>query len=111
MSLRAIGQVGAGVIAGAVLVGVPTWALANDSDPGSSSGSSQAMSPAACQQVMTTMMNDPALRRQMASMMADAMSQMGDMKGMSNMGGMKGMGNMAGMKNTMPGMGSKSSGN
>lgn len=101
MAIRAAVQVTAGFLAGAVMVGFPTWAVASQDD-GASKGqadTSQMMSGAQSRdQMMSTMskmMKDPAMRKDMASMMSEAMGKMSG----------KGMGKMSGM-----GMGGASSG-
>lgn len=104
MAIRAAAQVAAGVLAGAVLVGAPTWAVASQDDADSSSPTDMsqmmpgAQSPDQMMTSMSTMMKDPAMRKQMASMMSEAMGQMpgmgadGSDRGMSGMGRMHGMG-------------------
>lgn len=104
MTIRTLTQVAAGVLAGAVLVGAPAIAVASQDDgaPSTKMDMSQMMSGAHSSDemtdAMTKMMKDPSMRKQMASMMSEAMSQMPGMgaddsgKGMSGMGGMHGMG-------------------
>lgn len=106
MMIRTMCQVAAGMVAGAVLVGVPAWAVA--SQDGSDSGANTSMSQKMCgvqsqRHMMSSMsksMQDPEMRKEMRSMMADSMAQMPGMagkgmagKGMSGMG-MSGMGQM-----------------
>ena len=89
MAIRSLAQVTAGVLAGAALVGIPTWATAsqNDTAPPSPSDMSSMMTSKESQEQMvdsmSTMMDDPTMRKQMRSIMSGAM---GDMSGM---GGMK----------------------
>lgn len=106
MAIRAAVQIAAGVLAGAVLVGVPTWAVASQDsgDFSTRTDRSQMMSGGQSQdemlKSMSTMMKDPAIRKAMASMMSQAMDQMpmpgmgadGSDKGMSGMGRMQGKG-------------------
>lgn len=92
MSKRSIGMLAAGLVAGATLVGVPTFALADSDASTGTSGSD-----------MSTVMNDPAFVERMKEVMSEMMSDeklqeqmrsmMGDMGGMSNgnMGDMGGM--------------------
>jgi len=95
MVIRTMSQVAAGVVAGALLVGGPAWAVASQdhSDAGSNTDMSQMMSGDQSQRhmmsSMSKMMKDPEMRNEMRSMMADAMSQMSG-KGMSGKG-MSGM--------------------
>lgn len=102
MAVRSVVQVLAGAVAGAVLVGVPTWAAASGQNDSPSSDPSSMMSGANGQRQMmdsmSKMMDDPKLREQMRSMMSDSM---GGMKG----SGTSGMGQMGDM-----GTGSKSGG-
>ncbi len=103
MAIRTISHVLAGVVAGAVLVGAPTWAIA--SQPGGDSVSRASMSqkmsgPQAQDQMMRSMskmMNEPKMRKEMSSVMSDAMAQMPDMRGRMSSKGMSGMGQMHGM--------------
>lgn len=94
MAVRSIVQIVAGVVAGAALVGVPTWAAAGQQDdsPSSSSDMTAMMSsPESQQQMMgsmSAMMDDPEIRKQMRSLMSDSMDEM--MSGMQ--GGMSGHG-------------------
>lgn len=94
MALRSVTQVAAGFLAGAVLVGTPTWAFASQSgdNPGSTSDSSSSMaktmSDATSQHEMMGMMGmmsklmvDP----QMSKMMHSTMSGMGKMADMGDM--------------------------
>lgn len=104
MAFRTAAQVAVGVVAAAVLVGVPTWAVASQDDVAPSTQTdmsrmmSGARSPTQMVTSMSTMMKDPAARKQMASMMSEAMGQMSGTgaddsdKGMSGMGRMHGMG-------------------
>ena len=99
MAMRTIGQVTAGFVAGALLVGVPSWALADDDGKGSDS--SQMMSEADTGQMMKNMsqiMKDPEIRKEMASMMSEMMAQMPDMSDGENGEGMRGMRGMSDMK-------------
>ena len=95
MVIRTMSQVAAGVVAGALLVGGPAWAVASQdhSDAGSNTDMSQMMSGDQSQRHMMSsmpqMMKDPEMRNEMRSMMADAMAQMSG-KGMSGKG-MSGM--------------------
>lgn len=101
MSTRTVAQVAAGVLAGAVLAGVPTWAVASQdgTTPGPQGDMSQMMSGSqSTDQMMTSMskmMKDPAMRKGMVSMMAKATGQMPGMGAdsgmMSGAGGMRGM--------------------
>lgn len=104
MAVRSIVQVVAGVVAGAVLVGVPTWAAAgqHDDSPSSSSDMTAMMSsPESQHQLMgsmSKMMDDPEIRKQMRSLMSDSMDEMSEMQGgmsghrKSGMGQMRDMG-------------------
>lgn len=95
MTVRSIVQVVAGVVAGAVLVGVPTWAAAgqHDDSPSSSSDMTAMMSsPESQHQMMgsmSKMMDDPEMRKQMRSLMSDSMDEMSGMRG-GMQGGMSG---------------------
>lgn len=88
MAIRSLAQVTAGVLAGAALVGIPTWAFAgqNDTAPPSQSDMSSMMTSKQSQEQMvdsmSTMMDDPKMRKQMRSIMSGAM---GDMSGMADM--------------------------
>lgn len=94
MVIRTMSQVAAGVVAGAVLVGGPAWAVASQdrSDAGSNTDMSQVMSGEQSQRHMVSsmskMMKDPEMRNEMRSMMADSIAQMPGMsgKGMSGKG-------------------------
>ncbi|MBA3265683.1 MAG: hypothetical protein H0T14_04825 [Nocardioidaceae bacterium] len=109
MDLRRFMQVTAGVVAGAALVGVPTWAVGgqDEDDAKSASDTATMMSDSQGQtqmmDMMSEMMSDPKMRRQMRSMMSDAMGQM---HGMGDQMGERGsgMGQLHGMSD-----GSKSS--
>lgn len=85
MAARSIVQVAAGVVAGAALVGIPTWAVASQPDDASGSRSDMAQMMSSSQShrhmmdSMSTMMDDPQMREQMRSMMSDAMGEMSDM--------------------------------
>ncbi len=104
MVVRSIVQVVAGIVAGAVLVGVPTWAVAGQQDdsPSSSSDMTAMMSSRDSQHQMmgsmSKMMDDPEFRKQMRSLMSDSMDEMsgkpGEMSGhgKSAMGQMRDMG-------------------
>ena len=90
MAFRSIAQVAAGVVAGAVLVGVPTSAVASQEgdDLGSPSDTTSMMGDSDSQMMksksksmsmmMRMMMKDPEMRDQTRSMMSDVM---GDMSG------------------------------
>jgi tRNA-dihydrouridine synthase len=103
----------AGVLAGAALVGVPSLALANQSEAGSGQGSEvgQMMSDPEFRDEMTRMMSemmaDPELQGQMRSMMSGMMQ---DMPGMDHMheGSMPGMDHMH--KGSAPGRDAGSAG-
>jgi len=88
MAIRSLAQVTAGVLAGAALVGIPTWASAgqNDTAPPSQSDMSSMMTSKESQEQMvgsmSKMMDDPTMRKQMRSIMWGAM---GDMSGMGDM--------------------------
>lgn len=103
MAIRAAAQIAAGVLAGAVLVGVPTWAVASQDDADSSSPTDMSpMMPGAQSRdqmtsSMSTMMKDSAMRKEMASMMSEAMGQMPGMGADGSNQGMRGMGRMHGM--------------
>lgn len=101
MAIRTAAHVAAGFLAGAVLVGVPTWAVASQDGMDSPTDMSQMMPGAqSSDQMMTsmaTMMKDPAMRKQMAAMMSEAMSQMPGMGAAGSDQGMSGMGRMHGM--------------
>lgn len=103
MAIRTAAQVAAGVLAGAVLVGVPTWAVASQDDVDSSTSTdmsqmmSGAQSPDQMMTTMTTMMKDPAMRKEMTSMMSEVMGQMHGMDTDDSDQGMSGMGRMHGM--------------
>ena len=108
MDMRRFMQVTAGVVAGAALVGVPTWAVAGQNEDEAKSAPDTAMmtsdSQAQMMDMMSEMMSDPKMRRQMGSMMSDAMGQMPG-KGDQMLGERgSGMGQMHGMSD-----GSKSS--
>ncbi len=79
MAYSSIAQVAAGMVAGAVLVGVPTWAVASgqDDSPGSPSDMSSMMGDSHSQMMdaMSTMMKDPEMREQMRSMMSDVICE------------------------------------
>ncbi len=102
MAVRTAAQVAAGFLAGAVVVGVPTWAAASqddvDSDPSSSMSQMMPDSQSHDQMMtsMSSMMKDPAMREGMASMMSEAMGQMSGMGADSSDHGMSGMGRMPG---------------
>ena len=95
MSKPTIVAVAAGVVAGAIVVGVPALAYAGSDSAGATNGSD-----------MSSMMEDPAFREDAKAFMSEMMSDpnlreqmrdiMGDMGGMSDMGGMGGMGGMEG---------------
>ncbi len=79
---RTVANVAVGMVAGAALVGVPTYAVAGqDDDPsGHRSEMGQMMSDPDLREgmksMMSEMMSDPELRRQMRSMMSGAMKEM-----------------------------------
>lgn len=80
MAVRSMVQVAAGVLAGAVLVGVPTWAFA--SGPGDAPSPKKESHQAAMTSMMSMMpmmMDDPKMTAQMRSMMEDAKAKMSDM--------------------------------
>ncbi len=103
MAFRTAAQVAAGFLAGAVLVGTPTWAVASRDDvaPSTQKGMPQMMSDGQSHDQMMTsmskMMKDPAMREEMASMMSEAMGQMPGMGADDSDQGMSGMGRMHGM--------------
>ena len=103
MVVRSIVQVVAGVVAGAVLVGVPTWAVAGQQDdsPSSSSDMTAMMSSRDSQHQMmgsmSKMMDDPEFRKQMRSLMSDSMDEMSGMQGAMSGNGKSGMGQMRDM--------------
>lgn len=100
MAVRSIVQVVAGVLLGAALVGVPTWAAASQQDGTSGSGSGMAamMSSSESQHQMmdsmSKMMEDPEMREQMSSMMSDFMGEMSSMEGGMSEHGKSEMGQM-----------------
>lgn len=100
MAIRTAVQIATGVLAGAVLVGVPTWAMASEDGGVSSTRTdrSQMMSGRQSQdqmmKSMSTMMKDPAVRKGMASMMSQAKGQMPGMGADGSNKGMSGMGRM-----------------
>lgn len=103
MTVRSIVQVVAGAVAGAALVGIPTWAAAGQQDDTSSSSSSSDMtammdSPESQDQMMDSMsqmMRDPEMLKQMRSMMSDAMGEMSGMEGGVSGHGKSGQGKSA----------------
>lgn len=103
MAIRTISQVLAGVVAGAVLVGAPTWAIASQQggDSVSRTDMSQTMSgPQAQDQMMRSMskmMDEPKMRNEMASTMSDAKAHMSHMRGKASSKGMSGLGQMRAM--------------
>lgn len=103
MAIRTVAPVAAGVLAGAVLAGVPAWAVASQDDgaSGTQADMSQMMSGSqSTDQMMTSMskmMKDPALRQAMASMMSEAMGEMPGMDADDSDQGVSGMGRMHGM--------------
>ncbi len=102
MAVRSKVQVVAGVVAGALLVGVPTWATAGEDDsPSSSSDMTATMSsPESQHQMMgsmSKMMDDPEIRKQMRSLMSDSMDEMSGMQGGMSEHGKSGMGKMRDM--------------
>ncbi len=110
MDMRRFMLVTAGAVAGVALVGVPTWAVAGQNEDDAKSGPDTAMMTSVSQaqtqmmDMMSEMMSDPKMRRQMGSMMSDAMGQMPG-KGDQMLGERgSGMGQMHGMSD-----GSKSS--
>lgn len=79
MATRTVAQVAAGVLAGAVLAGIPTYAMASQDDaaPGKQEDMSQMMSGSgSTDQMMMKMMKDPAMRKEMTSMMSEVMGEM-----------------------------------
>lgn len=92
MAIRPLAQVTAGLLAGAALVGIPTWATAspNDSAPASRSDMSSMMTSKQSQEQMvdsmSTLMDNPTMRKQMRSRMSGGM---GDTSGMGDMSGME----------------------
>jgi len=88
MTRRSIVTLAAGVFAGAAIVGVPTFALADSESGGGTSGSEMAAvmdDPAFVDRMktlMSEMMSDSELQQQMRSMMGD-MGHMGGMSGES----------------------------
>ncbi len=91
MAFRTVAQVAAGFLAGAVLVGAPTWAVASQDDEAPSTDMSQMMSDEKMMTSMSKMMKEPAMREDMASMMSDMMSEMPGMGGDGSDHGMSGM--------------------
>lgn len=100
MAIRSLAQVAAGVLAGAALVGIPTWANAgpNDTAPPSRSDMSSMMTSKQSQKQMTDsmskMMDNPKMRKQMRSLMSDAMGDMSGMAGKKSAHGGSGMDQM-----------------
>lgn len=101
MTLRTTMKVLAGTVAGAVLVGAPTWAFASERDHGADhpSGMTGMMdshrSQSQMMDSMSKMMDDPAAREQMRSMMSDPMDKMSGMgRGEMTGHGTSGMGQM-----------------
>ena len=106
MTKRTIAMVGAGVLAGAALVGIPSLIQAGQATPApaptasdAASDMEQIMSDDEFRQqmisFMSEMMSDPELKEQMSSMMSDSMSGMSmdsdgmdmeDMEGMEDPG-------------------------
>ena len=103
MAVRSIVQVVVGAVAGAVLVGIPTWAAAGEQDdsPSSSSDMTAMMSSSESQHQMmgsmSKMMDDPEIRKQMRSLMSDSMDEMSGMQGEMSGRRMSGMGQMRDM--------------
>ncbi len=97
MAIRSLAQVTAGVLAGAALVGIPTWATAgpNDTAPSSRSDMSSMMTSKKSQEQMTEsmskMMDDPKMRKQSRSLMSGAMGDMSGMAGKKSAHGHSGM--------------------
>lgn len=100
MSIRSLAHVTAGVLAGAALVGIPSWASASQNNPASSSRSdmSSMMTSKKCQEQMvgsmSKQMDDPKMRKQMRSIMSGAMGDMSGMGGMKSGHGRSGMDQM-----------------
>lgn len=109
MAIRSLAQVTAGVLAGAALVGIPTWATAgpHDTAPPSRSDMSSMMTSKQSQEQMTEsmskMMDDPKMRQQMRTLMSDAMGDMPRMGGMSGGKPTHGHSGMHGMRPMTPG--------
>ncbi len=111
MDMRKFMLVTAGAVAGAALVGVPTWAVAGQNEDEAKSGPDTAMMtsdsqaqtqmmdmmPEMMMDMMPEMMSDPEMRRQMRSMMSDAMGQMPGMSDQMLGERGSGMGQMHGM--------------
>ena len=93
MTRRSIMTLAAGALAGAAIVGVPTFALADSESAGRTSDSDMAAvmdDPAFVDRmktVMSEMMSDPQLREQMRSMMGDMGNMSGEGTDMGDMGG------------------------
>jgi len=110
MDMRKFMLVTAGAVAGVALVGVPTWAVAGQNEDDAKSGPDTEMMTSVSQaqtqmmDMMPEMMSDPEMRRQMRSMMSDAMGQMPGMSDQMLGERGSGMGQMHGMSD-----GSKSS--
>ncbi len=102
MAIRTAAHVAAGVLAGAVLAGVPTWAVASQDDVDSSTSTdmSQMMSdgqpPDQMMRSMSSMMKDSAMRKEMVSMMSEAMGEMSSMGSDGAHHSKSGMGRMHG---------------
>lgn len=109
MTIRRITQITAGVLAGAVIVGVPTWAAASQHDDDARSRSDTATmksDPQSQRQMMSSMsemMKDREMRKQMRSMMSETMAEMPGMGDKMSENGRSGTGQMHGT-----GQGSKS---
>ena len=81
---RTVAKVAVGVVAGAVLVGAPTYAVASQEDSSSSHRHSSSMGEVMSdpemrkemKSFMSDMMSDPEHRRQMRSMMSETMKGM-----------------------------------
>ena len=81
---RTISQIGAGVLAGALLAGGPAWAASgSDSSAGSSGDAMSTSQHGQMTASMSKMMHDPKMRTEMREMMPDAMSQMSGMGDMT----------------------------
>lgn len=100
MAVRSIVHVVAGLLVGAALVGVPTWAAAGQQDDTLSSGSGMAEMMSSSEShhqmmdSMSKMMADPKTREQMSSMMSDLMGEMSCMEGGMREHGKSEMGQM-----------------
>ncbi|GAB3662736.1 hypothetical protein GCM10027596_24870 [Nocardioides korecus] len=109
MAIRSLVQVTAGVLAGAALVGIPTWATAGTHDttspsrPGMSSMMNNKQSQEQMTESMSKMMDDAKMRQQMRTLMSDAMGDMPKMGGMSGEKSTHGLSGMHRMRPMTPG--------